>query len=367
MMLFRHGMSAVCLPLLLAACGSASVSFQQATSAPDVNDKGAADRVAAAVEAGSQVFNVPVSRITVAPKASAAPSAAATPRAAGAPTPGGAAKPASTTDAPAGGDSSGATTTVTSSSGKQYVVAITPQESALTLRATATNNFFSKNQLGVSKVANTDIPITITNQFTDQTASRIQAIGSVVATVLPLAAAAAPPVGGYVLPVCKTDDPSGFTFIAGSLSDLDVPQMLGCFTYTISKTGVHQADTITRQQFIDRYVADSQTPRRIWPVASCLDVTLTVRRAGAAQQATPILETPLRIIDPGYIRLLPLPEQGKIAMHPVCDADVSDNPIDRWQAGFDSLTAIVQQVQAVQKAAKPGGSANDASGGTKKN
>jgi hypothetical protein len=228
------------------------------------------------------------------------------------------------------------------------------------LRATGINNFFSKNQLGISKYANTDIPITVSNQFTDLTQSRLQTVGTIITTAITTAVAfgAGAPL---TTPACPSD-PQDFSFVVGSLDDLNATHAVdpsNCFSYTISFAANHAPDTITRQQFLDTYAGG--TPVAFWPIPACMQATLTISAQGGSTYAT----TPLTIIDPGYVELLKLPEQGKIAMHPVCNADLTDSPVDKWQTAEDTITTLLQQVQAVQKAVNPG-TTTDPSGGTKK-
>ena len=59
-------------------------------------------------------------------------------------------------------------------------------DSATTFRATPVNNFFSSNNFGVTKIANSDVATTATNEFTDQTQSRITAIGGIIVGALKL-------------------------------------------------------------------------------------------------------------------------------------------------------------------------------------
>src|SRR6202043_4261307 len=82
----------------------------------------------------------------------------------------------------------------------------------------------------------------------------------------------------------------------------------------------------------------SQTPnidKRVWPVPACLKVSVTVT---AKDSSTTTGQ--MTVVDPDFLSLMPVPNKGKIAMHPICGADITNSPEDRWGTIFDSMTAI---------------------------
>ena len=102
------------------------------------------------------------------------------------------------------------TTTLTSTDGTvKYAINVVQIESAIAFTVQPTNNFFSQNDFSIVRLANTRIPTTVSNTFTDETAARVKAIASVAAAIIPLAAAAAPTHGQgttVTAPQCLNED-----------------------------------------------------------------------------------------------------------------------------------------------------------------
>ncbi len=246
-------------------------------------------------------------------------------------------------------------------SGVTYSISTIPEEDPLTtFRTTPINNFFSTNNLGVSKVANGDIPTSVSNDFTDQTQSRIAAVGSIVASAASafggLAAFArlpgtAPNAAQSMTAVCSTG-PDNATIdgtlrnVTQSWTKLEGPS---CWWFAFETTG-HQVDTISRAEF--RGLVNQGRNTKAWPVPSCLETKLLLKKSessitGTATDTDADVVVPLEIADPATVRLVGIPDKGKIAMHPICDADVTDNPTDRWSTTFDSIAALETQAKAI--------------------
>lgn len=236
--------------------------------------------------------------------------------------------------------------------GDEYEVTVVPRPGERRYLVRPLNNLASQNVLTVEYVEGTEVVKTVKNSFTDLTAKRVEQVASGVTSVLGVAArtglliaSSSSPCAGATLPalfldVTKSPDvPQSGT----------VPDSGDCFSWTLRLSDAAQeppADSITTEQFAALVADQKDKSVRFWPVAVCRDVTFTLNRQGMDKPALQVRRT---IADPSRLRLFPLPAAGKIAMHPVCGADFSDTPIDRWQAVVDTLSAIDKQVQSVGK------------------
>jgi hypothetical protein len=316
----------------LAACGAAEVRVQQAR-VPATN----ADQTAAVVrdaQRGAQIVAVPITKISIQPAASGA-------------TP--------TNVRAAGAADTNASFAVGGRDGRQYRVAITPEETGSSedsFLVIPRNDFTSRNDLKITRFGNTDIPSVVENEFTDQTLLRIQQAGQVAAAVasVVVAVAAAP-----ASPVASTSEsrptcPSGKALAAFSISIrelapsssfLPVPGQ-DCFEYQVSATqNSGPAETVSRTEFRRLFFGTGQAAG-VWPIPACRDVTLTVRREGGST----VLTTQLRIADPSLLRLMPLPQKGKIALDPICGADLTDAPGDVWKTRTAVIEELAKQIKA---------------------
>jgi hypothetical protein len=86
---------------------------------------------------------------------------------------------------------------------------------------------------------------------------------------------------------------------------------------------------------------------RYWPVPACREVTLTIRKTGSDAAGFQVRQT---VADPERVRLFPLPAKGALTMHPICGADLVDQPIDRIQTATDALAELAKQAEAIGKA-----------------
>lgn len=380
---FNPGVALLALGLI--GCGTPGVKFEKAAQPAQSQQDVAA--VADAARNGAIAFNLPVSKILV--KASGSPANPTVENAQGevATNPNNAAhakqsskksKPnqvvassaqtgtagknnpqQSNTKPEASAAQTGVTITVKTLHNLDYSVSVLPAESDRSYRAIGVNDFFSQNELGVTKIANTDIPTSVQNKFTDMTKARINSLGQLITTTMSLAAL----VSSEVNETPKCDDPKIPDFVADAstakLGEEIGIGLGGCWSYVLipdknmsdanpdPRKFKHALESIKRDDFERNYVTGKNVG--VWPVPSCMDVTLNVSGKGSAQ---PELSVAIRIIDPEYVRLLGVPSQGSISMHSVCGADFSNTPLDRWGTGFDDISALEAQAQAIAKQVK---------------
>jgi hypothetical protein len=394
--------------LSLSACGTVSVQYAQTIPSPtDSSSPTVVASIVAAAAKGNQTSVLPVSRLVIVDSSAQAqnggqnggavqgdaapapdePAAAPSHAAAG----GNAAtavapKPAQlgTQPAPqaanqAGGNQatkttdstapvSSVTTTLTSTNGKvKYSISVVQVESAVAFMVQPTNNFFSQNDFSITRLANTRIPTSVSNTFTDETASRVKAIASIAAAIIPLVAAVAPPhapTGTASSPVCVTrdivvDDDGSKPPSANSSSTTQSWKRTAiwavsnvnvggkCVDVTLSANSV-APDLIPISSLTAAFADKNRSGdwSRIWPVAACMTVQAVIKPHGAANDDSSIAAGQLTVIDPGYVELMPIPKKGKIAMHPICGADLADSATDPYQADFDTMSAIVAAIPA---------------------
>jgi len=320
-------------------CATPGVKFEH--QAPYAAPPGIVAEVAARAKDGAMIFNLPISRIMVTAGSNSA-------------------KPADGGGSPSDGGgkaASGATITVTAG-GHPYSVSVLPTESARYYRVTGINDFWSSNQLGIVKIANTDIPTSVSNTFTDLTKSRITAIGGLVTSGMSLAAMvkAEPHPSNEA---CTEDLPPFTIDVTAAVLAAETTAIDQCFGYQLNADidkapenkapdhYKHAADAVRRDDFDSSFVTGEKVG--VWPVPSCLGVTMKVFKKSAT---TPYMTVSFRVIDPDYVRLLEVPDKGTISMHSVCGADYSNTPVDKWGNGFDDISALEAQAAAIAKLAK---------------
>ena len=259
------------------------------------------------------------------------------------------------------------TTTFISADGTiQYAVNVVQVESAVTLSFKPTNDFFSQNDFSVTRLANTRIPTTVSNTFTDETASRVKAIASIAAAIIPLAAAAAPSHGGTTVSPgaaqCLTeyfvvDDEATKATVATSWKTRKVTWLVNQGTggkcLEIALTADPLAFNLVPIASLAAAIASKTGGdwTKVWPVPACMTVHATIKPQGASDNDGRAATGQLTVIDPDYVELLPIPKKGKIAMHPICGADLADSATDSYQADFDTINAITAAFPA-QKTSK---------------
>ena len=405
---------------VLSACGSASVKYS-----PSLDSNTDASKILAAAAGGGQVVVLPNSRIVVVvtppinsgaqdngnnqlPDAGNAPApppngAGPTPlpRAApaAAPTHGGAivarapGGPAAPTPAklpvqPAqqaqaqqqagqnqaqpskGPPPSSVTINLTAPDKTQYTVSVVQIESSVSFMVTATNDFFSSNDLSITRLANTRIPTTVSNTFTDETASRVKTIVSIASTVAGALVAPQVPSHGAptpekpITPACLSGDlvidaagevsetsesgqpTSGARKWQSKKSDSD------CLNIAIEATSL--APNLVPIAMLKNSLADKNASSdwsKVWPVPACMTVKVTIQPFNPEEntQSSPVATGQITLVDPDYVELLPIPKKGKIAMHPICSADLTDSTTDKYQDAFDTISAIDAALPAKSK------------------
>jgi hypothetical protein len=245
------------------------------------------------------------------------------------------------------------TSTFTSADGTvKYSVSVVQVESSVAFMVQPTNNFFSQNDFSISRLANTRIPTTVSNTFTDETASRIKAIASVAAAVIPLAAAAAPPHGPNVAPAapqCLNEDllvdDALVTVQGGSWTTRKlawvVNSSLGGKCLDINLSADPLGPNLVPVSSLAAAFADKGGDwSKVWPVPACMTVHVVIKPQGAADGDGKAANGQLTVIDPDYVELMPIPKKGKIAMHPICGGDLADSATDPYQADFDTISAL---------------------------
>jgi hypothetical protein len=93
-------------------------------------------------------------------------------------------------------------------------------------------------------------------------------------------------------------------------------------------------DTLSREMYFRLFLGLDHLQAPVWPITVCQDVTLKVSR-----NEVPYLTVPLTIIDPTRVRLVGLPEKGKISMRPLCSADITNTQSDKYGTVFDAMAA----------------------------
>jgi len=353
----------------LTACGTAGVKLSN-TADPAGNDPEQVKALLKAAGDKAVVVSVPVSKLVI--KISPVKSEADAP-----PPPsgkdgkkkkeGGAANGKDTKspgDGGGGSDSgtSAVTQTVTTATATYSVSVVPVADSATTFRATPVNNFFSSNNFGVTKIANSDVATTATNEFTDQTQSRITAIGGIIVGALKLGTG----VGALLAPLPPGASPPSADKCSATAMDFAVEARPDsgaaanwhafhvsdtCWRYAF-EVETRQRDILSRAAFRDQ-VTRGETVQA-WPVPACLEIKLLIAKTAVAGQPAGEKDAdvvvPLTVSDPDNVRLVGIPDKGKIALHPICDADVSDNAVDRWSTAFDAISALETQAKAIEGA-----------------
>lgn len=313
-------MAVLATGVALAGCGSAAVVMEPVPAA----GTGSFAQSLAAAERGAIPLAVPISRLTVRQQAR---------------------QP----NAPAGP--------------AQYELASVWIESTLRFRVAPYQDVFSQNVLAITTEKNTAVPLTVGNTFTDQTVQRITDAGQVVGAVVGLASGARPAgaAGAAAAPPPGRRDGCSDAVLPAFFIDLDraalldgvpraVPGANGCFTWSLERSGpAGGADgSVSRADFRAFLEQPAARRARAFPVPSCLPVRLTVRRRGMQGEAFAATVT---AADPDRLLLYPVPENGRIAMHPNCGADLTNQAVDRWATAFQALSEINTQIQAIGKAA----------------
>lgn len=369
--------------ILLSACGSPSVEYASPVPSPisAASDVNVAAILAAAAE-GNETFALPVSRLVIigiaAPGAN--PAVATPPPAQPAAAP--AHKPTPTPAAPmpaqlgkqpsqlaaanSGGNQTGGqtsppstiTTTLTSADQTiKYTVNTVQVESVVSFMVKPVNNFFSQNDFGVTRLPNTRIPTSVSNTFTDETATNVKSALGIISAAIPLFAAAAPShgdEGNAAAPVCLSDDfivdddtlkapghvpgPNFARWV--TRKDNWVLQGAGkCLDVTINANPL-APDLVPVAALAAALAGNGGDWTKVWPVPACMTAQIQVGPAGAPANDGRVATSQITLIDPDYVELMPIPQKGKLAMNPICGADLADTGSNPYQSTFDTMTAI---------------------------
>lgn len=340
------------LALVVSACSSQSKAvFQRASTDAD------SDLVIKNAASGGDLFVMPTSKLVVSSAATppANPVAPAEPGQPKPQDPGGAANHAN--HAPAAATQAGSASSSTSqiTVGKaSFGVTVVPVESSHKYLVNPVNDFFTSSQVNIAKMPNTDIPSSVSSQFTDNTATRIDQIGGLVTAViaiLPLLAAQNPDEQNCQL---HPQNLQPFTLnLDSEVKDLSPLNGQACWKYAvIFDSATPSAGAVSWSRF-DQDLGNSVS---YFPVPACRDATILLDGyVASTAPKTPASHVNVaihtKVADPQYLRLAPLPSKGQISMHPICGADVTDAPPDRFGAYMNDATEALKQAKSIESAA----------------
>ncbi len=381
------------------AC-SLQPKVQYQLASPAATDSKSEDSIFQSSDAGYQVFSLPHSQIVVSAPTPAAQKTADLPaeaqelganqnperrkpshRPRASASPGQGKQPATDQNNSQNQGQSNATTP-SQPLGGGYTLKVVPIESGRYYRVKGVSNFWSETNLQITKMPNHDVPTVVGSNFTDETPSRIQEIAGVVTTVAKTAVAFGVGLGRAPAPTCSAtifkplQDFNLQIDSVGTQTPLAIPDQ-PCWEVSWQAASIPAYDTLP-VTVIDTKLISSNTTMSVFPVPACRDIDLSITTTLPPQEfshlpvdSQQIAQTTyraiLRIADPEYIRLVSLPKSGKIAMHPVCDADITDNPSDPFKDYFDAFSTVANQVNTIKSgtssaAAMPQGSPSPSGG-----
>lgn len=246
--------------------------------------------------------------------------------------------------------------------GSGFTAQITQTESGRYYRVTPKDGFWSTTNIQITKLPNTDIPSAVNVDFTDKTTQRIEQGVSVLASAAKVIAGFASR-GATGCSQATSLQSFSIRVDSDALNQIDeqvVPKQ-PCWRYKISTAGIDPAhDTVTVETFESGLGdPDKSQSAHYWPVPVCLDVAFELKdiqpaKAPKNYKPTSIIAT-VRVIDPRLVRLVGLPEKGKIAMHPVCSADVTNTPGDPYKDAFDAAKSVFDTTKSAVDAQKGAG------------
>jgi len=238
-----------------------------------------------------------------------------------------------------------ADTTPSQPLGGGYTLKVVPIEGGTYYRVKGVSNFWSETNLQITKMPNHDVPTVVASNFTDLTASRIQEIAGVMTTIAKTAMAfgAAPECGPL----------RDFSYQIDSVeqASIQVPDQR-CWTLAWAPVVSSPSEDALPVSVIDTKLVQPKSAVSVFPVPACRDIKLTIAPSSSNTTTQNSFNAIVRIADPSYIRLVSLPKAGKIAMHPTCDADITDNPSDPYKAYFDAFGTIANQVATIKGGGK---------------
>lgn len=331
----------------LAAVGCESRPSAVYQAAPEQSDS---EVVISNASKGGDLFAMPQSKIVVALATSAPKAPAPVP----APAPAPAAKAAAAS--PSGGTSKTSTsvsTTVTID-GQDYSVSVAPVEGTMKYLLHSSNDFWSTTQVNITKIPNTDIPVSVSSQFTDNTKTRIDQAAGIVTGVISVAAMLAAANNKQLECQQKPIKLMPFTLVvSGEVKDPQPIEGQDCWQYQITYASPLPGAGAVSWTRLNK---DLGTPVGYFPVPACRDIQLNLVgyklpvAAGTPATQSVIARISMRIADPEFVRLAPLPTKGQISMHPVCGADVTDSGTDRFGGYLDDVNEVLKQAKAIEDA-----------------
>lgn len=254
----------------------------------------------------------------------------------------------------------------------KFVVKSAPVETDEYFRIWGASSFWSDTNIQITRLPNTDIVSSIQVDFRDDTPARIQQVFGLLSSVAgafqvgvnffngepsdgrPVPVADARCAAAKLKPFAVDVTQPRFADLQTGLKFPDEGDDMHCWVVTLrplappSQAGgagvVQPQDVVTRATFVsDKLRQTKEQEMNTFPYAACLTVEVTL--ANPARQE--VFQTTMPIIDPRYLRLARLPKQGKIEMHPVCNANQSNK-----QTG-DPLASYFDAIDAVLKGSKP--------------
>ena len=226
-----------------------------------------------------------------------------------------------------------------------------PKDSYAMMVRGNTSSFWKTTALSVSRFANSDIASAVSVKAQNLVATRIGQIAGVAANLVAIGGTLGvegvqqvptKPLLPFSIPVSPTDD-------SDTLND--------GWTYSLTYDSPVPAGTVSFAAFITHVVSNKVN---YWPTPACRAATLSLYPPAStvAHVFHVIVSTP------DYIRLEPLPIDGKLTLGAVCSASVSGTTsTDPFATFSDEMSALQQGIDKL-KPAKPAASATKPSTGS---
>jgi hypothetical protein len=362
-----QGACVVLLPAVIAACQSPTAVYEGTVNACAATDCAKDDEeVAKAAAKGSQVVNLPITRLTIAP----APQERSTERSGGSDDDKrGGGKGGGAGGGSGGGGGSGSGGGGDDQPAAKYAIKAAPVETNDYFRIRGDSGFWSDTNIQLTRIPNTDIVSSIQVDFRDDTPARIQQLFGLLSAV---AGVAGVPIAGMYgeADAPKTDRCKDAGFAPFSV-DVSSPQKLaelktglafpdhgpyaGCWKLTLTPKTRAPQDVVNRASFVNKLRNGGKL--KTFPYPACMNVDLRLVKIDEKgnESAKEVFEGETPIIDPSYLRLARLPEKGKIEMHPVCNANNSNaQTADPLKGYFDAISNVLGGLKP-SDGSKPGG------------
>ncbi len=349
----------------LAGCQSPTAIYE-GTVAACVRDCKHTDKdVAAAAAEGSQVVNLPITRLTIAPapKSRDERTEDSGSRGGGNKPPGGG-RPGGGAPGNTPGNDNAAET-----GGAKFAMKLSPVESDDIFRIRGATSFWSDTNIQITRLDNTDIVKSVQVDFRDDTPARIQQVFGLLSAVGGIPKLTGGPSKGpntEGLPRgrnCKDAvlAPLSVDLSANKVADLmttglefpDEGATARCWKLTLRPVGRAAHDVVVRTNFVGEVQRGEKL--KTFPYPACLNVSVSLTKLDDDGTDKELFEGETPIIDPRYLRLARLPEKGKIEMHPICNANQSSSQVpDVLKGYFDAIDAVLGGLKPSQ-GSKPSG------------